>query len=211
MPHGFGIFRVPVTIIRCVHHLSDADGVEHIRQNRFFRLTGKADLGISHQRFVFSISYRQRCGPMSPKCLHDGNHESLTSPGSQQTATKTGQVFPNVEVLGMETSWRHQFASSLNNEGIFSAQDYSSCELGQKLRTSPMTLTSEQPLMELGWVGDSRVMTPFSIKSFASASTLRKAGDNKFFQRDRSFIWFCHCASLLDHLIRPHQHVWRNC
>jgi hypothetical protein len=37
-----------------------------------------------------------------------------------------------------------------------------------------------------------------------------QAGDKEFFQRDRSFIWFCHCASLLDHSIRPIQHRLRN-
>jgi len=58
-----------VTVIRCVHHLSDADGVEHIRQNRFFRLTGKADLLLSRLRLAFSITYHQRWGAMSPKCL----------------------------------------------------------------------------------------------------------------------------------------------
>jgi hypothetical protein len=34
---------------------------------------------------------------------------------------------------------------------------------------------------------------------------LRKTGDEKFFQRDRSFIWFYHCASF-DHLFGPHEY-----
>ena len=37
-----------------------------------------------------------------------------------------------------------------------------------------------------------------------------QSGDLKVFQRDRSFIWFCHCASSLDHHICSSQHVRRN-
>ena len=34
----------------------------------------------------------------------------------------------------------------------------------------------------------------------------QKSGDEQFLHRNRSFIWFCHCASLFDYLIRPHHH-----
>jgi hypothetical protein len=40
--------------------------------------------------------------------------------------------------------------------------------------------------------------------------SLRKTGDKKLFKRDGLFVWFCHCASSLDHLVRPDQHVWWN-
>jgi hypothetical protein len=39
---------------------------------------------------------------------------------------------------------------------------------------------------------------------------LRETGDEKVFQCDRLSIWFCHCASSLDHFIRSHQHVGRD-
>jgi hypothetical protein len=64
---------------------------------------------------------------MSPKCLHGGNLEFLISP-DRSKPPQTEQGFPNVEVLGVETWWRHQLASTSNNEGFFSAQDIQSCD-----------------------------------------------------------------------------------
>ena len=101
-----------MTIIRCVHHLGNPDGVEDVRQDGFFRLTGEADLGILGQTLALSMGYGQGQIPMSPKCLHGGSFEVRSALGFE----------------GMETSWRHQSASSLNNECFFAAQDAQSCE-----------------------------------------------------------------------------------
>ena len=51
---------------------------------------------------------------------------------------------------------------------------------------------------------------PFLNQELRQCVSLREAGDEKFFQRDRSFIWFCHCASSLNDFVRPRQHVRRN-
>src|SRR5512132_3327274 len=125
MAHGFGKFGIPVAVVRCVHHLGDADGFEHVGQDRFLGLTGKADLGISRQKFAFSITYRQRCVPMSPKCLHGGDcaHSKWL-----KLAVRDCDDDPDLNIEGMETSWRHQSASSLNNECFFPTQDTQSCE-----------------------------------------------------------------------------------
>jgi hypothetical protein len=48
-------------------------------------------------------------------------------------------------------------------------------------------------------------------QEFRQCVGLRKAGDEKFFQRDRSFIWFCHCASSLDDIVRQVEDGLRNC
>jgi hypothetical protein len=119
-----------VAVVGCVHHLSDADCVEDVMQNRFFRLAGKADLGISHLKLAFSISYHQRLGAMSPKCLHSGDwskwsdYKTLISGGSKRSKPvmcRRGKrrSVASLDIECVETSWRHQSASSLNNEVFF--------------------------------------------------------------------------------------------
>ena len=122
-----------MTVIRCVHHLRDPDGVEDVRQDGFFRLTGEANLGISRQTLALSTAYRQGCGSMSPKCLHGGKSKGLK-------LVKLGAHGrggdPDLNIVSMETSWRHQLASSLNSECFFQAQDAQSCELGRPIFTA---------------------------------------------------------------------------
>jgi hypothetical protein len=127
-----------VTVIRCVHHLRDPDGVEDVRQDGFFRLTGEADLGLLGQTLTLSMGYRQGNTTMSPKCLHGGQSKGLIVSNSTRFIVRLvlGDR-SNAGALGfdgMETSWRHQPASSLNNECFFPAQDIQSCELGEGSR-----------------------------------------------------------------------------
>src|SRR5262245_51187226 len=65
MAHGFGKFRIPVTVVGCIHHLSDAEAVEDVRQNCFFRLAGKADLGAADDLRRFALAER----PLRAKLL----------------------------------------------------------------------------------------------------------------------------------------------
>jgi len=58
------------------------------------------------------------------------------------------------------------------------------------------------PVLPKSSPNSSRLISPFSIKSFASASVCARLEYEKFLHCDRSFIWFCHCASLLDYLWR---------
>jgi len=48
----------------------------------------------------------------------------------------------------------------------------------------------------------------FPLKQFVQklheCVCVRETRDEKFFQRDWLFIWFCHCASSFDHLVRQH-------
>ena len=51
---------------------------------------------------------------------------------------------------------------------------------------------------------------PLLNQELCQCVSLREAGDEKFFARDGLFVWFCYCASLLDHLIRSRQHIGRD-
>ena len=51
---------------------------------------------------------------------------------------------------------------------------------------------------------------PLLNQELCQCVSLREAGDEKFFARDGLFVWFCYCASLLDHLIRSRQHAGWN-
>src|SRR5262249_3252387 len=62
MAHGFGELRVPVTVVGCIHHLGDADGVEHIGQDCFLGLAVKADRRATNLKLAFSITYLQPWG-----------------------------------------------------------------------------------------------------------------------------------------------------
>jgi hypothetical protein len=91
--------------------LRDPDGVEDVRQDGFFRLTGEADLGTLGQTLALSMGYRQGNITMSPKCLHGGY---LTKLDLRKNAVDCGLPFaliaasdPSLSILGMETSWRH--------------------------------------------------------------------------------------------------------
>src|SRR5262245_42425147 len=134
MAHGFGKLRVPVTVVGCIHYLGDTDGVEHIGQDCFLGLAGKADLLVSLSRQAFSITYFRSWGRMSPKCLHgeslsvpnspkqmrDGKLESLC--GAYVALVSLAWNLAKLAHWGMETSWRHQLVSGFSNEGFFSIQ-----------------------------------------------------------------------------------------
>ena len=109
MAHGFGKFGVPVTVVRCVHHLCDTDGVEDVGQDGFFRLTGEADLGISGRTLTLSMGYRQGYDSMSPKCRHGEKSKRLKL---VKLAAHGHGGDPDLNIVSMETSWRHHSASS---------------------------------------------------------------------------------------------------
>ena len=131
-----------MTIIRCVHHLGNPDGVEDVRQDGFFRLTG-----VKQQTRPADQTRPGTIGPninafnglpssyttMSPKSLHD---ESLAYLKELKLSVHGCGGDPDLNIVRMETSWRHQSASSLNNEYFFPAQDAQSCELGRPIFTA---------------------------------------------------------------------------
>src|SRR5262245_43952026 len=98
MTHGFGELRVPVTVVGCIHHLGDTDGVEHIGQDCFLGLAGKADLLVSLPKQAFSITYLRPWGRMSPKCLH-GESLSVSSISKRAKAGKLVAVLVAVHGL----------------------------------------------------------------------------------------------------------------
>ena len=90
-----------MTIIRCVHYLRDPDGVEDVRQDGFFRLTGEADLGLLGQTLTLSTAYRQGYTTVSPKSLHD---ESLAYLKELKLSVHGCGGDPDLNIVRMETS-----------------------------------------------------------------------------------------------------------